>query len=451
MLISIAIENFKSFEKQIVFNMIASNKLRNDDEKKFNINGASILKSALIYGANASGKSNLIDAFRFMRQSVLSSKGIPLRGKNLFSKNRRENEDKITTFEIRLCKNNRCYAYGFDVILKESRITSEWILELKESQAPCILFKRENDSFELNERLSFNDTDATKFNTYADDMSDKYSILFLSEMNRNKKISDDSSLSFFKDIYSWFDEDLNIYAPDIPVANFEYYYDETSLEEVNHLIQTFDTGITSIMIKKLSLDELQNKLHREIYEDILEKIEEKKQKNADSMQLSLRSKNEFFNILVENDNEPEITTLCFRHGNSFYEFEFNEESDGTRRIFDLLDIILSKNKNGVYIIDELERSLHPMLTKRFIELLNECHKKNNIQVIFTTHESTIMTLELFRKDQIWFMNKEADYNTSLYPLDVFKERNDKVISKAYLEGRYGAIPLFKHFEMEEID
>lgn len=449
MLISLAIENFKSFDKLTIFNMIASNKLRNDDQKKHVTNGVSILKSAVVYGANASGKSNLVDAFRFIRECVLSSSGMPLRGKILFCKNKKENETKITTLEIRIAKNNRCYAYGFDVLLKDGLIKSEWILELKEGKTPIVLFKREDNVFELYNELELSEAESTKFQIYADDMSSHRSVLFLSEMNRNKKFSENSKLGFFKDIFTWFDEDLNIYAPDIPVTNFEYYYDNLSLKAVNQLIRTFDTGITNIMIKELSLDELRNKLPKEIYGDILENIKQKQIRNAESMQFSMRSKNEFFNILIEDDQEPIVTTLCFEHGTSFYKFDFNEESDGTRRIFDLLDIILNKNKNSVYIIDEMERSLHPALTKHFIELLNENHQRNNIQLIFTTHESSIMTLELFRKDQIWFMNREKNNHTNLYPLDIFKERNDKVINKAYLEGRYGGVPIFKNFEREE--
>lgn len=165
----------------------------------------------------------------------------------------------------------------------------------------------------------------------------------------------------------------------------------------------------------------------------------------------MRSKNEFFNIAMDSeDNEPIITTLSFKHGKSLCDFDFDEESDGTRRIFDLLDILLTENKNSVYIIDEMERSLHPSLTKHFIELLNEYHSKSNIQLIFTTHESTIMTQELFRRDQIWFVSRDELNNSNIYPLDRFNERYDKKISKAYLEGRYGAIPIFGSFDIEEL-
>ena len=184
---------------------------------------------------------------------------------------------------------------------------------------------------------------------------------------------------------------------------------------------------------------------------MLQRVKEKANKSKKEVRLSMRSKNNFFNIATDKESEELlITTLSFSHNKSPYEFEFNEESDGTRRIFDLLDVLLTKNKNTTYIIDEMDRSIHPILFKRFIELLNEIHKINNTQLIFTTHESTVMEQELFRKDQIWFVNKDENNLSNLYPFDKFNERYDKKINKAYLEGRYGAIPSFKHFDTEDL-
>jgi AAA15 family ATPase/GTPase len=452
MLISISLENFKSFHKLTTFNMIASNKLRNNKERIGYKNGISILKSAVIYGANASGKSNLVEAFRFIRECVLSTDGIPVKSRYLYCKNRKDNENKITTVEVRLSVNDRCYAYGFDVLLKDQMIENEWIMEFTDAIEPKILFKREKKHFELDKSLQLDDMDMAKFNVYADDLAENTSVLFLSEMNRNKRITSDSKLSFFKDIYGWFLNDLNIFLPETPVTNFEYYYDVESLDIVKKIIRTFDTGISDIIIKKITLDELKSKLNKNVYENIMETIQYRMIKeNHKDFKLSMRSEDEFFNFFIhDNEEEPEITTLSFKHGSSTCNFDFDEESDGTRRIFDLLDVLLTKNKNSVYVIDEMERSLHPALTKRFIVLLNEFHKKNDIQLIFTTHEATIMSQELFRRDQIWFVARDNNNNSNLYPLDRFNERYDKKINKAYLEGRYGAIPVFTDFNIGEL-
>ena len=137
------------------------------------------------------------------------------------------------------------------------------------------------------------------------------------------------------------------------------------------------------------------------------------------------------------------------HGKSFFEFDFEDESDGTRRLFYLLDMLLIDSDDVVFVVDELERSLHPKLTQQFLKLFNEVHKDRRMQLIITTHESTIMDQALFRRDEIWFIERDTDNRSRVYSLDRFKERYDKVLSKAYLEGRYGAIPVFKSFTYKE--
>lgn len=163
----------------------------------------------------------------------------------------------------------------------------------------------------------------------------------------------------------------------------------------------------------------------------------------------MRSKKEIFSITMGQDYNLIIETISFKHGKSMLDFEFCEESDGTRRIFDFLDILF--NKNSVYVIDEMERSLHPNLFKHFIELLNQYQEISNIQVIFTTHQSEIMSQDLFRRDQIWFVESDKNNDSKIYSLDTFNERFDKKISKAYLEGRYGATPQFKSFNINELE
>lgn len=349
-----------------------------------------------------------------------------------------------------MCIENVCYAYGFDIVLSERRIESEWIVQLT-GKTPILLFLRDKDKFKIAEELALDLKDNMKFEIYANDFTNNTSTLFLAEMNRHKQFSKGSKLIFFKKIYDWFAKDLNIFYPEQPVTHFEYYYDIDSLKKVNQLINIFDTGITDIKIKRISTEELKNKIDEETYQDIMKRIEDALSKeNFKSLNFSMRSKSDFFNIAVDKEDiEPKITTLSIAHKESFYEFEFYEESDGTRRVFDLLDILLTENKNSIYVIDEMERSLHPNLTSHFVKLINESCEKRNVQVIFTTHESTIMTQELFRRDQIWFVEKDDSNNSKLYPLDQFNERYDKKINKAYLEGRYGAVPVLKNMEKED--
>ena len=117
--------------------------------------------------------------------------------------------------------------------------------------------------------------------------------------------------------------------------------------------------------------------------------------------------------------------------------------------FDLIDMLLTDRPDTLFVVDELERSLHPKLTERFLKLFMEAHDGTRMQLVFTTHEDTIMDQILFRRDEIWFVERDADNASNIYSLDRFKERYDKKLSKAYLEGRYGAIPVFKQFSFRK--
>ena len=131
------------------------------------------------------------------------------------------------------------------------------------------------------------------------------------------------------------------------------------------------------------------------------------------------------------------------HGNSEDQFEYGDESDGTQRLFDLIPIFYNTNKNKVVIIDEIDRSLHTNVVKRFIELFFSITQGSDRQIIATTHDSNLLDLELMRQDEIWFVERDNDHSSKIFSLNKFRERFDKKINKEYLLGRYGASPVFR--------
>jgi AAA15 family ATPase/GTPase len=449
MLVKILVDNYLSFERETELTMIPSNKTRKKTEHKINVKSTPLLKYAVIYGANASGKSNLVEAFNFIQYCV--SKAIPAQATTMFCKSKEANSKKSSTFEIQFTTNGKFYAYGFSLILQERKVLSEWIYELYQNGSAKTLFERQQGQKpRIGENVALENSDSLKIQTYLEDFDENSNTLFLSFMNRGKKYTPSSKLGFFKDVFNWVTESLDICTPQTSLTSFEYYYNDASLSTINELIKTFDTGISEVSIDEISTDELKKELPEPIFDNLMNELKKKYEEDGvEKVKVSMRSNKSFFNIESLDNGELKVTTIKLKHGNSFYDFMFKEESDGTRRLFELLDILLNKSENKVYVIDEMERSLHPKLTSRFIELFDQMHPHQKIQLIFTTHESSIMDQELFRRDEIWFIERDKNNNSNIYSLDKFKERYDKKLSKAYLEGRYGAIPVFTSFEFKE--
>ena len=134
---------------------------------------------------------------------------------------------------------------------------------------------------------------------------------------------------------------------------------------INRLIETFDTGISKVKIQEISLDELSNAMPKPVFDRVMRHVKNRieAQENT-TFRMTMRSNESFFNIEVRGHEEPKVTTIRLNHVKSFYDFGFEEESDGTRRLFDLMDMLLNKREDMLYVVDELERSLHPKLTER---------------------------------------------------------------------------------------
>lgn len=451
MITKVSVENYKSFDARAEISMISSSKIRGNTEHKMRIKQTSLLKYAVVYGANASGKSNLVDVFLFLRRCIQG--GIPVESINDFCRNREENKEKPTTIEVQFTVGDKFYAYGFSAILCQRKISEEWLYELMQDGSARNLFEREAEKAPvLGREISLSPAERNRFNIYAEDFAGHDSLLFLTEMNRGKKYNENSRLLFFRNVYQWLVQNVIVLDPDTALSNFERYYDEKSLEEINRLIQTFDTGISNVFIRKISLDELGNMIPEPVLSEILADLKAQMRETATKgAQISFRMASNIINIRIAEDGTEEISTLSLKHGSSIFDFDFKDESDGTRRIFDLMDMLITKRDDIVYVADELERSLHPKLTEHFLQLFMEAHKGQRVQLIFTTHEDTIMDQELFRRDEIWFVERGADNASTIYSLDRFKERYDKKLSKAYLEGRYGAIPVFRKFSFQKED
>jgi len=445
MLIKISVENFKSFDQKEELSMISSSKMQGNKTHRMKIKQTNLLMNAVVYGANASGKSNLVAAFAFIKTVLME--GLPVDCVNDFCRNREANKARESVFELQFTAGDTFYAYGFSAILSQRRITEEWLYELMQDGGAHQLFIREgSEAPVLGEGVSLSASEKSRFYVYSEDFAGHDTQLFLTEMNRGKKYAQNARLIFFPQVFSWIMNHVIVINPNMGISDTEVYYNDESLENISRLIQTFDTGVTDIKTRKISIDEMGKMISAEVVQTIFAHLKAQMQMtNLPSIQMTWRVEGGFFNIRIRENSEPEITTLVLRHGKSAFDFSFSEESDGTKRLFDLIDMLLTDCSDTTFVVDELERSLHPKLTEHFLRLFMEAHEGVRMQLIFTTHEDTIMDQSLFRRDEIWFVERDVENASRIYSLDRFKERYDKKLSKAYLEGRYGAIPVFQQF------
>ena len=449
MLIKLSVENFKSFDQKEELSMVSSSKMQGNKNHRMKIKQTQLLKNAVVYGANASGKSNLVTAFAFIKTTLME--GLPVGSANDFCRNKEANKERESVFELQFTVGDTFYAYGFSAILSQRKITEEWLFELMQDGGAHQLFIREgNNAPVLGDDVRLSTAEKSRFTVYSEDFIDQGTRLFLTEMNRGKKYARNSRLLFFPETFNWIMNNIIVINPNIGISNTEAYYNDESLENISKLIQTFDTGITDIKTRQITVDEMSKMIPVEVVQGIFSHLKMQMQMtNMPGIQMTWRVEGGFFNIRIQGNAEPEITTLVLKHGKSVFDFSFVEESDGTKRLFDLIDMLLTDRPDTVFVVDELERSLHPKLTEHFLKLFMEAHDGVRMQLVFTTHEDTIMDQSLFRRDEIWFVERNADNASKIYSLDHFKERYDKKLSKAYLEGRYGAIPVFRQFSFRK--
>lgn len=465
MLIRFNVKNFLSFDKQAdgkseEFTMVAG-KVRSKEERLYKDENIKLLKFTALYGANASGKSNFIKALNFMQETVVTGK-LPVRYSNFYCKTAEDNKNKESYFEIQLLINNKYYLYGFTVLLSTGEFLSEWLYEVSKDREIRI-FERDiaNGIFDIN---PIQDKSlAVKFDVYTDDIKKNSGQLFLYFMNDNKDnlykdFKDDYQVVVFKNVYEWFAKVLDINYPDRPISASLYLTDEKKLKLASELLKAFDTGINELQLVDVHIDNIKGD---NIPQDVIEKLvsemeadfkEIKNKKKVKQVRIVLRSKKDYYIFSGTSADDIKCQSLKFRHNNISSLFDLIEESDGTIRILELLDIILSEEKK-VYVIDELDRCLHPNLTYKFIQtFFKYVANKLDVQLIVTTHESRLLDFNLLRRDEIWFIDKKLEGNCDIYSLDEYNERFDKKIDKAYLEGRYGGVPLFTTiFPVEELD
>jgi AAA15 family ATPase/GTPase len=410
MLIEFNVANVLSFKDNATLSMVASNDYLLNDNNTFFEGNLKLLRSAVIYGANASGKSNLLAAMYSMRHMVINSskdtqanEEIDIDSFKLSS----ECEGKPSRFEIVFICNGSKYRYGFEV--DRQRVHSEWLFNIPKTRE-AELFTREGNLFKVNP-LRFKEGKDLEGKT-------RDNALFLSVCAQfNGNIS--------KNILTWF-------------RNFRF---------IHGVDETGPLGLTVDMLKKpgqkrrimamtniadLGIDDLRGKIEKLTLEKLPKDMPEglKKELVAKGvMEVELETVHRKYGV-----NNAEI-------GNAIFDLEENE-SAGTQKYLSMAGPLLDTLDNGkILVIDELDARLHPLLTRSIVSLFNSPANRSKAQLIFASHDTGLLDRDLFRRDQIWFTEKDRYGATSLYSMIELKGvRKEASFGKDYILGKYGAIP-----------
>ena len=424
MLIEFNVENYLSFKDLTTLSMVAAKSFKEHEESHLikTEGNIDLLKSAIIYGNNASGKSNLLKAILFMRGTVLTSfrdalmdnteRKIPLEKFALNSKTEKE----TSFFEIVFIQNGTKYRYGFEI--DYNKIVAEWLFHTTSKEV--YLFKRELQNIEIN-KSAFQEGTGKEEDV-------KENVLFLSFLaTLGKDIS--------SNVVHWF-KNLNILTGISDTGYKRYTIDKLKTDK------GFQNWVRHF-VRYLEIDNLLTAEYIDIEEADVENLRDKEtpiptSKNPKrELLLAFHRKYDENNLLI--DTVP-------------FNFEA-QESEGTKKLIYLLGPWYDTIQNGkVLIVDELESRLHCHLTMKLIDFFNQSNN-NCAQLICAAHDISLLNKETFRRDQIWFIEKNQFGASELFSLADFKTnkvRNTSAFEKNYLEGKYGAIPYFIDDALEEI-
>ena len=440
MLIRFSTENFLSYKNNVEFSM-AAGKITRHSSHNIEKSGKRILKGGAIFGANASGKSNFIHAVDFAKNIVVRG----LTNTDCDRKYFRLDEsykNKPGVFQFDIYSNGHFYSYGFAISYIPRKIEEEWLYEIA-SDEKCLFLRSQNDEgkMEFKSDIKFSDNSKlNRFMVYSDDIITKNmdQTLFLSDIVLRSP-DEDFEYQPFRDVREWFNNIIILY-PDTKYRGITQYVEEDeTCSSLEALLKYFDTGIVSVEKVDIEFDKAFSKLPQELTQelkaDLITELSDK------SKQVVLKLNGQYVEIHLENGMLI-ASSICANHGNDLDLFDYEDESDGTKRLFDLIPLFSSALKNKVILIDELDRSLHTKVASEFIRYFYEFTEGCASQLIVTTHDSNILDLDLLRQDEIWFVERGEDHSSKLFSFNKFRMRFDKKIEKDYLLGRYGAIPIF---------
>lgn len=417
-LLDIEVKNLKSFKNETIFSMEAENIIedRNFFEIEIGKEKFQLLKSAVLFGGNASGKSNFTSILSIFRY-YLFNKGIEKYNKESF---RFGEENKNSTIKARNVIDDKIYEYTLEINFYERKIIKEELHIITEEKK--LVFERENDKIIKYDKKIFSEYEVT-ISFINETLTDSDSVI--SRIIEWRVPAEVEKYIFYIDKIK-----INNYSDDLG----KYIYEN---ENNKRLVMEF--------LKKIGIIVNDIEIYREKNEFFLKNI---------------RESNEF-KTLSEKEQEKLLSQIVYTYRIYFiyedkekqkYKLDYYEQSAGTQKILSMFFPIYNLlNNGGVMIIDELDITLHYSLIKEIIKMFNSVeYNKKNAQLIFTTHNLLLLDFNLFREDQIWFLeNNDVSTGTELYSLsDIEGYEKNKYLLRDYLNGNFGGIPKLKDFGVD---
>jgi len=418
MLIEFRIKNFRSIRDEQVLSLVATKDKAHEKTHLIPTKQKTlpaILRSLVIYGPNAGGKSNLVSGLAFFRALVAESATTIKPGQTLNIQPFKLDLDlaeKPSEFELTFIDNNVRYQYGFK--LTTNQITEEWLLVYK-THKPQHWFTR---------RL--------------DEKTQKYEYEFGSNLLGQKKQWQEATRPnalFLSTAAQWNSKQLN--------SVFEYITTKlVIITSAQGIAPDYSTSLLDNNEWKKTICDFLSSADISITDITVDR------KKGFKQTIQLSPELESSEIKKEN---TEFLRPRFHHEtiNGSADFELQDESLGTQRLFSLAGPILEILQKGkTLVVDELDSSLHTLLVQRLVKMFHSNNLNNSdAQLIFTTHDTALLDTNIFRRDQVWFIEKDQMQSTSIYPLSDFSPRKNEALEKGYLMGRYGGLPFFSSLNL----
>ncbi len=438
MIVSFSVENFRSFHAEATLSLIASNRLAGEHgNHAVAVSGTSakVLRTAVIYGANGAGKSNLFKSLEYLRSLALPSYGRDRESTGREAFRFGGTKDDPSSFDLQFIANGKVYRYVIRV--DDRQVVEEWLGEDADSRERALFQRGQERDVVLGSQVKEYPRLAALATVGAPPTQS-----FLSTVAAAALAAGDIGQDLTSAI-DWFWNVLNLVPPGLSQMPLwrKLNDDPTLLDFASDFLRSSSTGVDRLEIMKSAIprEELPNFVGEQVAVRLVQDSESGRRR-------FIRASRAAGGAWIEVAGSDGFRLVRFQsthktQDGSTVNLDLEDESDGTRRLLDLLPALHQmQRQGGVYFVDEIDRSMHPILVRRLLEFfLNSCGESPG-QMILTTHESSLLDLDLLRRDEIWFAEKDHEQATRLYSLADFKVRNDLEIRKHYLQGRFGAIP-----------